>query len=332
MRSYLNTLIALLIALLLIIVLLVSLTEEPIKAILTLLSGPIDTLFAFGSLLSMSSILILCGLAMTFSFQAGSFNLGGEGQIYSAGLCAALIALYLPSSLGTVGIVLMLATGLVVGGFIGGISGWMKARWQTGELISSFLLSGALVFFVDYLIAGPLRDTTGFLQATQRIDENLWLPRILPPSDLTFAIFAALLIALLVHLFYYHSLTGYELRVFGQNPGFASFGGIDQGRMNLLSLSLSGGVYGLAGAMMVTATQHAAVAGFTRGYGWNGITVALIAHNRPLLVIPAALLLAWVESGTQAAMATSSLSYDLATLIRGIILLVVTLQAIRSRV
>jgi simple sugar transport system permease protein len=330
-KRYLNSLIAMIIAIGLILIVLALTADQPMKALTAFLFGPLRNTYHTGNMLAAAAILMLCGTGMAISFQSGLFNLGGEGQIYVGGSVGALAGLIIPVSFGGLGIPIILITGIVCGALIAGLSGLLRAVYKIHELISSFLLSSALVLAMDFLIAGPLRDTSGFLQSTRRIPEAFHLPSILPPSNLSSALFIGLSGSVIAFLWLYRTPTGYEIRVQGSNPAFALYGRIPQTRTTILPMAVNGGFYGLAGALMVLSTQHAAIVGFSSGYGWNGIAISLIAFNNPLMTIPAALLLAWIESGIRAAMSGASMSFQLSTLIRGIILLLITLQFIRRR-
>jgi ABC-type uncharacterized transport system permease subunit len=182
-----------------------------------------------------------------------------------------------------------------------------------------------------HLISNPLRDKSGFLQSTKKLSEAFHLPSILAPSNLTIAAVIALVSAGLLAIWLYRSPRGYELRVFGSNPSFAGFGRINSTTSTILPLAVNGAFFGLAGSLMVMSTQHAAIVGFSSGYGWNGIAIALIARSNPLMTIPAALLMSWMETGIRTAMSGTSLSFHMSTLIRGIILLLITLQFLRKQ-
>ena len=311
--------------------LLLIVSPEPGKAFITFLTGPFSNLYTAGNTLAIAAILIISGCGISISFTAGLFNLGGEGQIYTSALAGTLTALSLPAGAGIPGMLLVIGVSMATGALIAGVSGVLKHRFHIHELISSFLLSGAQLSLVDYLISGPLRDTDSFLQTTRQIDASMHMTSILPPSNLTATIFIACLTAAALWLWLYHMPGGYELRVIGTNREFAAFGGISRGTYTIVPLLVNGACFGLAGALMVLSTQHASIIGFTSGYGWNGIVIALIAGNNPLLTIPSALLLAWMETGTRAAMAGSSMSFEISEVIRGIILLFITLKLVFPR-
>ena len=60
---------------------------------------------------------------------------------------------------------------------------------------------------------------------------------------------------------------------------------------------------------------------FSPGYGWDGITAALIAKNNPFMVILASLLLATLRTGSIGMMLTAGVSNEMVLVIQGIILI-----------
>ena len=300
------------------------LSPRPLTALLDILFGPVHGGFALGNLLATTGILCISGIGIAVAMSAGSFNLGGEGQAYLGSLLPVLLLLRLPGLPAAVGIPLGLAIGAAGGGALGWVSGWARERLGADELISSYLAAGAAIPIIDYLIAVPLRDPESYLLSTPKIAETFRLTRLLPPSQLTSAVFPALLIALGWWVINRFTLTGYELRLSGANPRFATFAGIEAGRYRGGGMSVSGALCGFAGALMSLGIYGAAVQGGTYGIGWNGIAVALIARYRPALILPSALFFAWLTQGLSAAVMDSGLSFEMSMLVQAVLFVAVT--------
>ncbi len=322
---------AVLLILLFTTVLLAVLSPEPGRTLASFYSGPFRNTYAFGSFLSSALLLMIAGTGAALAFKGGQFNLGGEGQVYSGASAALAAALLLPVLPGGLAKPLLLAAAMTAGFFIAALSGWLRHRFSIHELISSYLVSSGLVYFCDFLISGPLRDEESFLIATQRIPGQYTLARILPPSPLHSGIFIALGTVLFSHIWLYRSVYGYQLRIFGQNPSFARFGGISTRTFHILPIGISGALYGLAGGIALLGVHHRGIQGFTAGLGWNGIAVALIAGLSPGMTIYAALLIAYIEIGISSAMAGASVTYDLGLIIQGVIMVIVTLKVFSMR-
>ena len=311
--------------------LLVILSPEPVNSLIEFYRGPFSTRYSFGSFLSIASLLVIAGTGVSISFRGGQFNLGGEGQVYSGAVAALITALMLPALPGFLGKPLLLLISLLAGAAIAASSGWLRYHFSIHELISSYLISSGLVYFCDYLITGPLRDHESFLLATPRIPEAYHLMRILPPSPLHTGALIALAVVFITALWLARGVSGYRLRIFGENPSFARFGGIRERTYRILPITISGALYGLAGGIALLGVQHRGIQGFTAGIGWNGIAVALIAGLSPGMTIYAALLMAYIQIGIAAAMAGASVTYDLGLIVQGMIMLTVTLRIFGSR-
>ncbi len=86
----------------------------------------------------------------------------------------------------------------------------------------------------------------------------------------------------------------------------------------LVSGALAGGV----AVNEVMGAQHRLLVGFTAGYGFTGIAVALMGRNHPLGILPAAVLFgALYQGGAEMAFDLPSISSDLVVAIQGLVIL-----------
>jgi simple sugar transport system permease protein len=304
-----------------------ALSKDPGRTLWYFFLGPFGNLYTFGNMLNSAIPLIFGGLGASLAMRANSFNLGGEGQIYAGAFVTTLAALAL-RPLGFAGALAGLAAGAVLAGLAAAFSGFCRVRWNTSELITSFLVSNALILVVDYLVTGPFLDPATNLLSTRKLDGNFRLPLILPPSNLSAALFIALAASLLIWFFLSRTRTGYEIRMTGSNELFARYGGIDTGRVTVLAMFLGGLFHGLAGGLAVYGTYYGTVKGFSSGMGWNSLAVALIARLNPLLVIPAAFFFAWIGAGARAAMQNSDITAEIALVLQGAVFFLATSRAL----
>jgi simple sugar transport system permease protein len=316
-------------AFLLLLGLLPFISETPGATLQSFFTGPFRSAYYLGNFLNRTGLYALAGLAMLVSFQGGMFNLGGEGQVYAGALATTMTLILCPTLPGIPGIIVGLFAGILGGTVLAGISGFFRMKWNTDELISSFLLSSSVVYTIDYLVSGPLRDREGYLLSTPEIAEHFHLPPVMSPSHLNIGIFMILLLIWASHRFLYHSSTGYELRITGLNREFAAYGGIPVTRYYFLPITLSGALYGLTGSLYILGTGYATIQGSTAGMGWNGIAVALIARNRPSLILPAALVFTFLESGAQNAVVHSDFSFEFGAVLQGVVLFLVTARVFK---
>jgi simple sugar transport system permease protein len=311
-----------------VILLILILSDEPGRAIYYFFIGPFTKAYYFGNMLNQAIPLIFTGLGIAVAFRSSTFNLGGEGQAYSGALAATAILLALPTLPGIVGIPTAIIGAVLIGAFLAGLSGFFNMRWGTDQLISSFLLSSAVILIVDFLVTGPLDDPSNSMLTTARIAQQFQFLKIFKPSKLDVSIFFGVVMAIGTYFFMQRTHWGYEMRMCGINREFSRYAGIHVGKYLVVPMAISGGFHGLAGAVSVMGTHYRCLKGVTAGLGWNGIAVALIAKNNPIAVVPAALFFAYLDAGAKAAMLHSDVTFELAKIAQAVIFFLVTAQAL----
>jgi simple sugar transport system permease protein len=230
-------------------------------------------------------------LGVCITFRLRLFNFGGEGQIYAGGLVSSALILACARSGGALNNALVLllafAASLVTGAVLGAASGLLKNRAGASELLSTFLLSAALIPLCDALVGGPLRDKSGSLLASAPFAAAL--PRVLPPSNLSISVFAAPLLIAAFSFYLTRTAAGYRFAVAGDAPLFARFGGIRPRLYTTPALALGAALHGGAGFFLCAGSAGRLHSGFSGGAGWNAIAIALLAGRQPLVIIPVAL-------------------------------------------
>jgi simple sugar transport system permease protein len=322
-----GTVLVLAVSLALAVVLAFLFSKNPGRTLWFFFLGPLQNRYQFGNMLNGATPLIFGGLGVSIAMKANNFNLGGEGQVYTGAFVATITAIAL-RPLGWPGAVLGLLAGSAFSGAAAWVSGFCRARWNTSELITSFLISGSLILIVNHLVTGPFMDQRTNLLSTEKIPESFRLPSILPPSNLSADLYLALGAVFLVSVFLFRTRTGYEIRVTGSNELFARYGGIETGRIAMIAMFLSGALYGLAGGLSVYGTYHATIKEFSSGMGWNGLAAALVAQFHPALIVPAAIFFAWISAGARMAMQFSDVTLEIASIVQGLILLLATSQVL----
>jgi simple sugar transport system permease protein len=318
------------ISLLTLVLLVFFLSDTPLRALYFFFFGPFRNIFTFGNMLNAAIPLVLGALGISIAMKAGSLNLGGEGQVYLGAFTATVFALTF-SALGIIGSIFAVTIGVFSAAALAAFSGFCKARWNVNELITSFLLSSAVIPVVNYLVTGPFVDPETSLQSTEKIAHNMRLPLILRPSSLSAGMLIALAFVVFVYVFLKKTKMGYEFRIAGSNEMFARYGGINTKLNTVLAMAISGGFYGLAGALAVMGTYHSVIKEFSAGLGWNGLAVALLSGFYPPAIIPAALFFAWIGAGARSAMMNTGLTFEVASIVQAVILLLATSMAIRRR-
>ncbi|MDA3812340.1 MAG: ABC transporter permease [Spirochaetaceae bacterium] len=323
-----GTILTLIVVVLLAVILLLIFSHDKSQSIYYFFIGPFLNSLSIGNMLSSFALLTFSGLAITVAFKADVFNLGGEGQIYSGAIAATAVLVYFPGLNSVNGFISASLAAAAAGGVLAGISGFLKTRWKVDELISSFLLSNAVIHVIDYLITGPMGDKSSYLLRTEVIDKKFYLQEFFRPSDLNSSIFGALIAVLIITFLLFYTKQGYELRICGMNREFAHYGGLNTSFYVIVPMIISGALLGLAGSSAVLGIHHSTIKGFYSGIGWNGIAVALIAGTNPLAVIPSAFVFAYLNQAADTAMLKADFPFELGGLIQAIVFLLISSKLI----
>ncbi len=213
------------------------------------------------------------------------------------GLCGVLVAAYVHGLPMIVHLPLAVLAGFAGGGAWGLLAGWLKVRFGSSEIITTVMLNYIAIFFIAYMVNGPITEPPGNLPQSRPLLPTATFPVLIPNTQLHLGFAIAILMAILYYVFLRHTRKGYEARVVGMNPGAASYAGINKNRLTYLVMFLAGGLGGLAGTSEILGIQHRLFQGFSPGYGYDGIAVALLGFNSPIGVVLAALLFGALRSG-----------------------------------
>lgn len=280
---------------------------------------------------------ILTGLSVAVSFHCGLFNIGGEGQLYMGSLAVVFVSTRF-STLPLPLAVLSGVTAALVGGALwGALAGGLKALRGSHEVIVTILLNFIAYAIVDYSILYLFKDPQSQSPETALMPTQFQIPtfdQLLSPLGIQYfkstpvnlTLLLAILAAAAVWVFLGKTRWGFELRTVGAGQRTARFAGMSVARSTLAALSLSGALSGLVGVNEVMGHEHRFIQGFSPGYGFTGIAVALLGRNHPAGVILSALLFGLLHNmSREIEFATSHVSKELALVLQAILVLAVAL-------
>lgn len=282
--------------------------------------------YFFGNMLNYASLLMIASAANCLSLKNSQMNLGGEGQVYLGGFITALAVDFLckNTALSPAAILFVSALAASSGGFLMNfLCGILKCAKNVPELLTSFLMSGALIPLIDGAISGKFRIKEGNLLATEFIGEAFRLKKWLPPSSLNATFLWGIAISALIYFFLAKTDFGRRLKIFGAAKEFALASGYSNFFWTAIPFSLTGFFHGLAGFFAVAGTHYTCHSGFYAGLGWNALNCALIAKSNPLLTIPVSLLYSFLYSAAAQTTLLGTSGFDTASLIQGSVLLVI---------
>jgi len=240
--------------------------------------------------------IILTALACSVAFRMKLWNIGAEGQFIMGAWGASAIVLWpvLPAETSRwLFIPVMVLAGLAAGAAWGFIPGYLKAKFNVNEIISTLMLNYVAVSWVNFWVFAVWSES-GF-QMTTKFPEGAFLPRLSEYAKtiplfrgLTthFGLVLGIIAAIILWFIVYRSRWGYEIRLIGDNPQAAKYAGISITRNTIWVMMLSGALAGLGGMSEVTGVVHRLqTSPIAAGYGFTGIIVAWLAKLNPIVII-----------------------------------------------
>lgn len=273
--------------------------HDPVAFGQNLLEGSFGSEAATAQTLMFTTLFVLTGVSVAIAFRAGVFNIGVQGQFIVGGF-ATVVAILWAAPLfpaGTVGGILLLIVGtlaaVVAGGAYGAVPGILKAYGSANEIVTTIMLNFIAIGAVGWLVEGPFRGEGQSASNTERLPEYVELPQLVYSSS-SFSIVGlavALTVAVLIAILMSRTSFGYDMITSGHQESAAAYAGVDAERMIVTTMTISGMVAGVAGAVFVIMIQgYYSDPGGIGYYGYDAIAVSLLAANNPLGVIPAGLL------------------------------------------
>lgn len=240
--------------------------------------------------------IILTALACSIAFRMKLWNIGAEGQFIMGawGASAVVLAPIVPADASRwLFLPVMVIAGMAMGAVWGSIPGYLKAKFNVNEIISTLMMNYIAVFWVNFWVFAVW--TEGGFQMSPKFPQAAWLPRLseygksisafrglTTHAGLLLGIAAAIVLWFIV----YRSRWGYEIRLIGDNPQAAKYAGINITRNTIWVMMLSGALAGLGGMSEVAGVVHRLqTAPIAAGYGFTGIIVAWLAKLNPLVII-----------------------------------------------
>lgn len=295
---------------------------SPLKAYKAMFWGAISNWDGIALSLVQATPLIFTGLAVAFANNCGIFNIGGEGQLYLGAIAAGIIGAFLPSMPHFLHLFLALAGGAVVGGLWASIAAWLKVKANANEVIITIMLNNISILLCSYLVNYVFK-APGPVPQTPEVQPSASLSRLGTGTQLSTALFLGVLLVFAVWFILYRTKVGYEIRAVGANPRAAAAAGINVPGMMTLALFLSGFLAGLGGASQVLGLHGRFIQGFSPGYGFDGIAVAILGGNSPIGVLFSALLFGLMRAGGMVLDRTTKIPVDFVLIIQAAIILFV---------
>jgi simple sugar transport system permease protein len=309
--------------------------ESPGEMYRLLFTGAFGSLNGIAYTLFYATPLIFTGLAVAVAFRGGLFNIGAEGQLTLAAFVAAWAGINLSFLPPLILVPTCICVAVAVGAIWAAIPGFLKVRFGVHEVINTIMMNFVAVGLANFLVTGPFRAPGDQIPETTLIGNAAHIPRagaLLSPVGLDMPSYVPLNVSflmgivacILIHLFLFRTTWGFEMRAVGLNPKAAEAAGINVAKNIVLAMAISGALAGLVGVNDVMGYEYRYRDGFSPGYGFLGIAVALLGRNHPFGVLCTAILFgALVRGGLTVDMLMERISKDIVYLIQGVIIVAV---------
>jgi simple sugar transport system permease protein len=303
-----------------------ALGNNPFIAIRTIFWDPLFGEFAFfyrPQLLIKGAPLILIAIGLSLGFRAGIWNIGAEGQYIIGALVGAGVGLaFYPLE------AWYIFPLMVIGGAFGGwawamIPAILKVKFGTNEILVSLML----VYVAEQLLAsmslGLLKNPEGFgFPGSRNLQqyESAHNAEIIAGSGMHWGVVAAFIAVIFAYILLNRHMLGFQIKLTGQAPRAARFGGVNPSRLILFCLGASGALAGLAGLFEVSGPSGVVSIDFNSGYGFTAIIVAFLGRLHPVGILLAGLLMALTYIGGEIAQSNLQLPAAAIQVFQGMLL------------
>lgn len=265
--------------------------------------------------------IMFTGLAVCVMFSANQFNLGAEGGCMLGGFVGAMVGIYVPMAAGLHPVVCVLCGGLATAALML-IPALLKTKLGVSEMVCSLMLNYIIMYIIKFLMNTYLADKSkGQVQSLMFPDTAKIAPLVDDGSKLSLGFIVALVVVVLVGLFMFRTRWGYAIRMIGINQQFSMYSGMKVGVVIVLSQVLGGFLAGMGGAVEVLGRFLYYNWTSLPGYGWTGVTIAILAANNPFYVPIAAFFMAYLTKGCGLMSTYAGVPSQLIDIVQGVIFL-----------
>lgn len=281
--------------------------------------GPVESSYELGEVLLECVPLLFTGTAVCIMNRCGQFNMFVEGAFFLGAFAAGVLAPMLPAGMPLIPFFCLIAAALVCGA-LGYIPAKMKQKLGVDEFVTSLMLN-YIVFWVVMFLLHEVWGDPDTVNKTRYLEDFMKLPFLNEDIRLSSNLLIAVGVCLLGGLFLFRTKWGYTIRMTGDNPKFAEYSGLKNGRSVVYSQVIGAMIAGFGGAAFLLGSYYRFEWTALPNYGFDGFVVAIIAGNNPLYVPFASLFLAYLRVGALQTARMGSVPNELIYVIQAVIII-----------
>jgi ABC-type uncharacterized transport system permease subunit len=328
-NKFVSLLIAVILSLVITSLIILATKTSPIKVFSIIISGAFGSSDQFAQVVQSWIPLVLTSVGLMFTFTAGLWNIGMEGQVEMGAIFAyAIIFLFTGStSPGWVVITLSILSG-VAGGIVWALLVCLlKIFGGVNEIFGglgfNFIADAVLLF----LVYGPWRPSGNATGSTPLLPMQYWMPTIAGTSLNLPALIIALVGIVFVAIILQGTYFGLKLKAVGKNSKAAFLLGTHTIRYMIMAFILCGIFAGLAGGLQVVGFNHVLRNNISGGYGYLGLMVGMLANYQPFIAIPIAFIFTALSKGSNGLVIDLKLDSNFPGVIQGLLVVFVLMMA-----
>lgn len=306
-----------------------TLGQDPIRAFRAFFIDPISDANGVSELLLKASPLCLIALGLSIGYRANIWNIGAEGQMLIGGVFATGLAIHFQEEWGSAMLPAMIVAGALGGALWASITAFLRAQFNTNEILVSLMLTYVADLVVKYLVFGPWQDpNANSFPITVSFNDNALFPLLastgwewLEGTRINTSLLVTLVAIPLAWIFMTKTFLGFQLNVAGLAPRASRYAGYSAKRAIWIVMLIGGAAAGLAGVGEVAGPIGQLNDRWIPGYGFTAIIVAALGRFHPFGITLAALLMALLYLGGEAVQISMQLPKAISLVFQGLLLM-----------
>ena len=267
--------------------------------------------------------MIFASLAVAVALRAGLFNIGVSGMMLAAGF-AASVTVGRSALAAPIAKPLAVIIGIAAGALVGALIGWLKYRFNINEVVSSIMINYILMyvftFYINTFFLDPVSRQSLAINDTARLtltNVQAFGLKFNIPLAFVFALVTAAAVGFMMN----RTTVGFEIKAVGLSRRAARYAGISISKNMILSMTISGGLAGLAGVTYFCGYFASIQPGVVPSMGFNAIAVALLGNSDPIGCVFSSVLVTIISKGSIYMSSQQGVEVEMSDLITSVILI-----------